>query len=443
MLRISLTRFDTRDLRWLAAAGTFALGRGLNFAVLLITMPLVLSYLGPERFGIWLAANAVIAIFSILEGGVGNGLVVSVPRESGPTKRRNLSTQYSSAFFLLSSVGAAVIMVYLALAPFIDWVGILGAKGVSANKEMIWVIVVIGAAFALNFPVSFLRHFRVGLQEGAQAANWEMAASASSLLGIVLAVWLDSGLIGVAAGAAAPPPLVRCLHFLLYVRRRPEFRPALSRVRLPVVLALAKQGLPMWGIGISATTVTQINIWLIATRSTLVEASNYGVAQRYFMLAMVPAGIIWATLLPSLISALTGSDFAWAKRRFYRVAAFTTLGGWLLVGFMALAAPMLIRLWVGEAVTITATLIALMSLHSGLLLVQSAISTALLALGSLYDQAIMSGLYVLCSLACAWMVAPAYGAVGVAASTAATFAVCLVLPQIFLLRARASRHALH
>ena len=48
---------------------------GLGMLALIITVPMTLPYLGPERFGIWMTVASFAGLLSFMDLGVGNGLI--------------------------------------------------------------------------------------------------------------------------------------------------------------------------------------------------------------------------------------------------------------------------------------------------------------------------------------------------------------------------------
>ena len=47
--------------------------RAVGVAVSIVSIPLVIDYLGPERFGLWVTATAIISMLTFADLGLGNG----------------------------------------------------------------------------------------------------------------------------------------------------------------------------------------------------------------------------------------------------------------------------------------------------------------------------------------------------------------------------------
>lgn len=64
-----------RYVRAARSAACNAVSAAMGFAVVLLSISLTLPYLGPERFGIWMAISSLAVMLSVLDFGVANGLV--------------------------------------------------------------------------------------------------------------------------------------------------------------------------------------------------------------------------------------------------------------------------------------------------------------------------------------------------------------------------------
>jgi O-antigen/teichoic acid export membrane protein len=441
MLSAFLAKFDVRDMRWLTAAATFAISRGINFLLLLVTVPLALGYLGVDRFGLWMAASSIIALFIVLEAGIGVGLVMSVPNAVGSNDQQSVCRQFSSAIFTLSTVGCTLVVAAVVGGYTIEWPSIFRIPESIPHSEVAALMAWLGVCLSLNFPVSFLRHFRLGLQEGAQAGIWELAASGASFAGILLAVLLDWGLVGLAIGAAGAPALVRIVHMAYFLWDRPEYRPSKALVSLHSIRDLLNAGVPLWIIGTSNMLALQASIWLLGIMAELSDVAEYSVAQRYFVIAFVPATILFGTLLPALSEAVTKGDFAWVRNRFIRTTGLTIIIGIPALILMALAADTLLPLWVGDSIEVSRVLNLTMAAYYVLMLVQTACSTAQLALKMIKIQIVLCLSTITASIFFCWILIPFYGAVGAALGLLLASAFCLVIPQLYItIRALKNMH---
>src|SRR5436190_14295296 len=113
--------------RWrrvlVTAAAAFA-SRGIGILTLLVTVPLTLHYLGPERYGLWMTISSVIALLGFADLGLGNGLVNALAAAHGRDNHAEARALVSNAFFLLAAIAAALGTLFLVSYPWISWAGL-------------------------------------------------------------------------------------------------------------------------------------------------------------------------------------------------------------------------------------------------------------------------------------------------------------------------------
>lgn len=95
-------RSKERHQRIALAALTSMATKGVALLTMLISVPLTVSYLGAERYGLWMTISLVIAILVFADLGLGNGLLNAVSEANGRDDREAAREYMSSAFFMLS-----------------------------------------------------------------------------------------------------------------------------------------------------------------------------------------------------------------------------------------------------------------------------------------------------------------------------------------------------
>ena len=137
---IAILRETRKDLQWTAMSSsdpahrsaarhrraavtgiTSGISRAVRIGVTLITIPLTLHYLGNERFGLWMTISSVLAMAGFADFGVGNGVLNTVSTAYGKDDWDGIRQAISSGFAVLTLIGAAILVIFLAIYPFVDW----------------------------------------------------------------------------------------------------------------------------------------------------------------------------------------------------------------------------------------------------------------------------------------------------------------------------------
>src|ERR1700720_2740359 len=62
---------------------TGLVARVSSMLMTIVSVPLTLNYLGPERFGLWMTVTSVITMLAFADFGIGSGLLTVVGEASG------------------------------------------------------------------------------------------------------------------------------------------------------------------------------------------------------------------------------------------------------------------------------------------------------------------------------------------------------------------------
>ena len=125
-------RSAARHRRAVVTGLTSGISRAIRIGVPLITVPLTLHYLGNERFGLWMTISSVLAMAGFADFGVGNGVLNLVSTAFGKDDWNGIRDAISSGFAVLTAIGAALIVLFLAVYRFVDWGNLFRAT--TANR---------------------------------------------------------------------------------------------------------------------------------------------------------------------------------------------------------------------------------------------------------------------------------------------------------------------
>jgi O-antigen/teichoic acid export membrane protein len=337
-------RFRRAALTTLASAAS----RGLSLGTNLISIPLTLNYLGPERFGLWVTIASANTLLDFADLGISNGLMNSIAGAIGEGDRARIRTAVSSAFFLLLGIGMVVAVLFLGLAPLLPWGRIFPAARPELLSEAVRACGVFAACFALNLPMGIVRRVQLGFQEGFLSNLWQCLASVLSLLALLLAIRMKAGLPLLVLGLTGAPLFALTLNWLHeFVVIRPWLRPAWSSFRWQTGRTLVHSGLLFVCMQISFLLFTVADPIIAATYLGLTAAAGFAVAQRLFLFQNSLQSLWLAPLWPAYAEAWARGDVRWVRRTLLRsallAAASAAAVGLVLVVFRARIFPAWLR----------------------------------------------------------------------------------------------------
>lgn len=338
-----------RRIAWSTALSTVArfVGIGTSF----ISVPLVVGYLGNERYGMWLTMSSLVATLGPLDLGIGLGLLTLVSdaygRDDKEAARRAISTAVAMLTMIASLAAVAFGFAYF----MIPWARVFNVVTPTAISEAGPAAAVLLGAFALGLPLGIVGQVQLAHQSGYISSAWAIAGNLGSFVALIAIIVLHGSL----------PLLVLALTFVglvaaalngwfLFRKQRPWLMPRLRDVDLRAGRALLKTGsffIVLQLAGLAAYQIDNIVISQILGASAVPE---YAIPTKLFVLAPTLLSFVLMPLWPAYRESMARGDAAWVKhtlRRSILLAAVFNIPSSLI---LIVAGPFLLHLWVGSAV---------------------------------------------------------------------------------------------
>lgn len=325
-----------------------ALGRGVTIITSLVTVPLTVKYLGPERYGMWMTASSVIVLLGFADFGIGNGLINAISESDGQEDRKKACEYTSSAFFMFLGIAALIICLFVAIYNFVPWSRVFNVHSSSAAQEAGPTMAVFIFLTALNMPLGVAQRVQMGYQEGYKTNLWGVGGSLLGLAGVLLAIHLQAGLpwlVFAMAGSTTIAMLANWLFLFTYSRKWlfpswNTFNYAKSRriVGTGIYFLILQLMALVGGLPSDNMVITQV------LGASAVAA--YAVTQKLFIGTMVAQYFI-APLWPAFGEAIGRKDYAWARKTLNKAMKLGMLTSALTAVPFFLFGKQLVLLWVG------------------------------------------------------------------------------------------------
>lgn len=409
--------------------------RSLSILGTLITVPLVLNHLGPERYGLWATLSVVFVYLKLADGGATIGLIALVSRADGTGDVNRIRALISTAFVLtcilavLSPLGAII-------AHSIDWHRALNLTDPGMASEAAAATAVIIIATGLGLPASVARFARLGLQQGAAANSWDLAASVGTFCGQLTTIYLGCGIVALASVTALTPIVVNAAASVtFFTGEGRRWRPRARLANGPILVALFASGSMFLGLMLTQALSVQMEPVLIARLLGLEAVASYTVVQKLFAQPQSLVAIFLIAQFPAYGEALTRGDHDWIIAHFRQTLVLTMALAVLLCGVLALTAQPLLRVWIGASIKPTSELIACLAIYGIVATIANVFTYFFFALG-LYRRVIFAyAAMIAINIPLALLLIPRIGPEGAALATSCGYLVALIVPSAFSLRA--------
>jgi O-antigen/teichoic acid export membrane protein len=332
-----------------AIAGVAA--RVVSAATGLISVPLTLHYLGSERYGMWVTISSFFVMFAFADLGIGHGMLNVVADFNGKEDRSGIRTAVSSGAFILSIIGAVVLLAFVAAYPFVSWFEIFNVKSEAARLEAGPALAAAVICFALDIPLGVVAQVQMGLQQSYAASLWRCFASVLGLVGVLVVIWLKGNLLWLVFAFRGGPLLASVLNSILFFKALdPDLAPEWQYVSRPMMARIAGIGSLFFGIQIAmAVAFTSDNI-IIAQRLGAESVTLYAVPEKMFSVIGVVINMLLFPLWPAYGEAIARGDRAWVRVTLIRSFWAAILTAAMLSSVFVIFGESIIKLWVGSTV---------------------------------------------------------------------------------------------
>lgn len=426
----AMARGKERHRRAALSAASALGARGLTLGLTLVSVPLALNHLGPERYGMWLTISSIIALLSFSDLGIGYGLLNSVTRSISLGDFGQAKRQISSSLVLLGAVALILAALFIAALPVVAWDDLLAVTSPQARSESLPAIAVFVAIFLVGLPLSVATQVRIARQEGYFVHATAAIGNVVSLVALLLVVSTHQGVPALVLAMAGPPALAAVANAVLLFRRdAPELMPSLGLADMRVGLGLVRAGFLFLVLQMAMTVAFATDTLIVAQVVGPNSVAEYGVAFRLFTIPIGLVAVGVSPLWPAYGEAIARGDIAWVRVTLERsikaalviavpaAILFVVFGGWI------------IRVWV--AGTVDPPFFLLLGL--GVWTIQTSIgqSVAMLLNGAneLRIQAIAAAGMAVANLLLSIWLTSRIGVAGVVWGTVITYGALVLVPM--------------
>lgn len=383
MFNTFTNKLDERSLKaYKNIAGLFGI-RGLNIAIGFIQVPLLLNYLDPERYGIWLTLTVFLGWFSLFNIGLGNGLrnKLAIAIAKGDTSKAKIyvSTTYAAIALIFS----ALFIVFLAVNQFLDWSVILNTSPELAD-ELGTLALVIFFFFSARFVAALIEAIANAKQEPALANFINTSGRLVALAGIwLLILFAESRLLYLGFVLSGIPVFVTvAFSYFIFKYKYTSICPEFSFVRFNEFRSLVNLGLKFFFIQVASIVFYQSNNFIISHLFGPEQVTPYSIGYKYYSVVTLMFTIIVTPYWSAITDAYTKGELNWIKKTIRRLHYIWVAFLALLVG-MFFASDYLIELWVGDEVSVSAGLSIALALYTMFFTYNSMYSSFINGVGTL------------------------------------------------------------
>lgn len=347
--------------------GWSSLYKGGSVIISFLLVPLTITYLGNENYGIWLTLSSFISWFTFLDVGLGKGLQNKFSEAKAKEEYELAKAYVSCAYFTIGVVSLIMVLIFYLINNYIDWSQVFNVSG-TIKDDLNVLMQIIFTFFGFQLVSKLIVSIYIADQYHSINIKIEFFTRIISLL----AVWIllktteSSLLIYGGIFSALPFIVLLALNIIGFGRHYKQFRPSLSLWKIKFLKDITGIGLSFFVIQISTLILFSTDNYIIAKLFTAADVVPYNVAFKYFSIIIMVFTIIVTPYWSSITEAYTNKDFLWIKNSIKRLQLL-----WFPVPIclvvMVLISNWFYELWVGDKVVVAFSLSVSMAVFAMLM----------------------------------------------------------------------------
>jgi O-antigen/teichoic acid export membrane protein len=305
--RAALTTFSTMTAQ---ALGLFT---GLAW------IRLSLSYLGEERYGLWIAIGSILAWANLADMGLARGMQNHLSQANGQDDRELASRYVSTGLVALGSVALILGLLALPIVLIFPWATFLNVRDPALVPETRHAVAAALACFLLSFPFSLVPTIYAAYQRGYVASIFNILGSLVSLGALIVATRIHLSLPWLIVATSGIGILMALINLGYALREMPWLLPRFQLASWKTMRELGATSGALFVFQIGALLINETACMIIARRLGLPQVTEWSIFLRVQMLPGIFLQMIDAPLIPAFREAYVRGERNWIKTAFWRV----------------------------------------------------------------------------------------------------------------------------
>jgi O-antigen/teichoic acid export membrane protein len=342
--------------------GSFGV-KGLTMAIGIFKVPLLLSYLAPEKYGVWITVAGLVTWINYFDLGLSHGLRNKLAVAFANNDYVLGAKLVSTAYFSLLLFSCVLFILLTPLVFFLDWNNILNTTQVENNELAISVFIVL-VVFLFRFVATLIMAVLRADQRPAMADVFLPISSVLGLLFIVLLKLFSHDSLVLACIVTALPPLIVMIIINIYSfsKRYKALRPRLSLFDKFTLRSIFSLGIKFFIIQIVAMIMFSFSNLIIAKVTSPLEVTKYSISNQMFHYIMMLFMIVLTPYWSAITDAYARKEFGWIKSSMNNLFFIALIGSIAIVALLGFS-DFILKLWIGDRVSIPFSLRAVIALY--------------------------------------------------------------------------------
>jgi O-antigen/teichoic acid export membrane protein len=288
----------------------------------LVVLSIYSHYLGSLQFGIVALMNVVTAFYWLFFLGIPQTMIKQISHYLALDNPAEVQRAFSNGTLAILVLGTVICLGLTVAAPYIVGVAVTGYNGGQNNIEFVaYVTVASTFCYALYTPIDSALQ---GYQRYGTIAIRTLISTAFGWFLMVLAVWFDTGVRGVALATLGQPVAVLVTSFFAFRQLDLRFRP-FREFDLKIIRYQFAFGFPLFINDALATIRTRFDVFVVGIFWNARYVGYYTGAMTLALYALLVPRLFVGSLLVSMSELNAQNDFDRIVRGCYKATRYLIL----------------------------------------------------------------------------------------------------------------------
>ena len=290
--------------------------RGVSMILTLISAPIMLHHVDRADYGVLLTLTSIVGWVGYMDVGLGNGLRNKLPEFLAKGDFHSAKKIVSSCYVTLAIYVALIIVIFLIVSPFVDWLGVLNSPTSDAG-EIRGLTNVVFIAFCIQFLFGLINSILFAYQMPAFQSLFTFVGQFVALIVLVIQVYVFdvTSVLQIGAINSIIPPLVLFLGSIgLFRTKLKEIAPSFKLFEFKSVGSILSLGLKFFVLQMITIVLFQANSIIIARVVSPEAVVEYNLAFKYVSLLTMIFTIVITPVWSATTDAYVRKDFEWINK---------------------------------------------------------------------------------------------------------------------------------
>jgi O-antigen/teichoic acid export membrane protein len=338
--------------------------KGGNILIGLLMVPMVINYVSPLQYGIWLTVSSIAAWMSFFDIGLGNGLRNRLSHAQALNQYGDAKKYVSTTYAALSIVALGLLVGILVANPFIHWRAFLNVPATVTENIQLVVLVVL-CSFCVQFVLQLINTVLTASHEPGRAAMITLWGQLAAFITIyILTKTVKGDLLVLVCVLTGLPILFNLIASIwLYKGKYKPVAPSPKSVDFTYARSILNIGGAFFFIQIGALILFQTDNIIITKVIGPTSVTEFNVTYKMYNTVTMMFAIVMVPYWSAFTDAYAKEDYDWMKKTLSRVRKLWMLLTFVVYPVLCLLSKPLFHLWVGKSVEIPSGLSVAMMLY--------------------------------------------------------------------------------